>query len=486
MTQALKVGIFATICLVILALLIWKIEDINPFKTKGQRVDAVFESVAGLDDKAAVRIAGVRVGRVDGVGLAGTKARVTILLEKEQPLTRGTYAKIANLGLLGEKYIELVPGPPGGPPLDTSVPLQGVTPPSFDDAMAKLDKIGESIEKVTGTLATGDLGNNINRLVADVQATSEQIRFLVMENRAGLRSTVDNANAASATLARELPRLSEQINHTLATIEGILTENRANVAGSTENIHEITSKLQTSVDNLNKITDKIASGQGTIGKLVNSDEAHKELISALDSIQGGVKSLSDTIGVANKLKLNLDMQAFELPSRHGSQSAFHLDIDPQDDKHLYRIGVVSTPEGKRKEKDQTITVTNPDGTVSTTTISNVSFEQASVVSALFGFKGPRDMRLFAGFIESSGGAQIDYPLFDRRFLLSFQAFDFNRPANQQAHLRLSGRWQFHPNLYLIGGYDDPLEKHSFFLGGGIRWNDDNLKFLLGSAASLGR
>jgi phospholipid/cholesterol/gamma-HCH transport system substrate-binding protein len=484
MAQALKVGIFATICLIILALFIWKIEDLNPFKPKGQRLSAIFDSVAGLDDKASVRVAGVRVGRVDGVGLKDTKARVNLLLEKELPLTKGTYARVSNLGLLGEKYIEIIPGPPGAPPLDTSIPLVGETPPSFDDTMSKLNKIGDSVQQVAGSLAGGDLGGNINRLVASVQATSDEIRFMVAENRAGLRATIGNANAASATLERELPRLADQMNRTLSQIETILAENRSNVAGTTANAREVTEKLQISVDNLNKISDKIAKGEGTIGKLVNSDEAYKEVVSTLDSIQGGVKSLSETLGAANKLKFNLDMQAVDLPSQHGSLSGLHIDIDPQDDKRLYRIGVVSTPEGKRRQKDQTITVTNPDGSVATTTISNTSFEQSYNVSALFGFKAPRDLRLFAGLIEGSGGAQVDYPLYDNRFLLSFQAFDFNRPKDEQPHLRLSGRWNFHPNLYLIGGYDDPLEKHSFFLGGGIRWNDDNLKYLLGSVSKF--
>src|SRR5918996_6539392 len=117
MAQALKVGIFATICLVILAVLVWKIEDLNPFGTKGQRIDATFDSVAGLDEKASVRVAGVRVGRVDGVGLEGRKARVTLLLEKPVDMPQGTFARVANLGLLGEKYIEIIPGPAGGPPL---------------------------------------------------------------------------------------------------------------------------------------------------------------------------------------------------------------------------------------------------------------------------------------------------------------------------------------------------------------------------------
>src|SRR5688572_25129255 len=117
MSQAVKVGMFATVCLVILAILIWQIEDINPFADKGRRIDALFDSVAGLDEKASVRVAGVRVGRVDGVGLEGRKARVTLLLEKPVDMPQGTIARVANLGLLGEKYIEIIPGPAGGPPL---------------------------------------------------------------------------------------------------------------------------------------------------------------------------------------------------------------------------------------------------------------------------------------------------------------------------------------------------------------------------------
>ena len=81
MKSVIKVGIFATICLVVLGLLIWKIEDFNPFQKKGQRVDALFTSVAGLDDKASVRIAGVRVGQITSIGLAPGKDRPVALVK---------------------------------------------------------------------------------------------------------------------------------------------------------------------------------------------------------------------------------------------------------------------------------------------------------------------------------------------------------------------------------------------------------------------
>lgn len=480
MSQVVKIGIFATVCLVILAVLIWKIEDINPFAEEGRRVDAVFDSVAGLDEKASVRVAGVRVGRVDGVGLDGRKARVTLLLDQPVEMPVGTFARVANLGLLGEKYIEIVPGPVGGPPLPPGAVLPGVTPPSIDEAIAKLNEIGDSIKGVTGSFEGADLGGGINRLITELEATSREIRMLVIENRANLAATIGNFEQASATLARELPRLADQMNRTLAQIETLVADNRGNVSESLSNIREVTDRVQTSVDNLNQITGKIARGEGTIGKLVNDDEAYNEVVSTLDSIQGGVETLSGTLGAINKFRIDLDMQGYYLPDLEESQTTFLLDIDPQDNQRLYRAGISTPPGGKRREKTEVITVTNPDGTVDTTTVNKITTEKSYAVTGLFGYRAPQNVRLFAGLIENSGGGMVEYPLFQDRFLVSFEAFDFNRPEDLSPHLRLTGRWRFHPNLFLVGGYDDFLENESYFLGGGIRWNDENIKYLLGA------
>ena len=493
MKSLVKVGVFATLCLVVLGILIWKIEDLNPFAKKGQRLRAVFQSVAGLDDKASVRIAGVRVGHVDGLGLQGTQARVNIRMERPVPLTVGTTARIANLGLLGEKYVELVPGPPNAPLLPDDALLAGTTPPSLDDAMAKINDIGASIQKVTGQLAGSDVAGGIGRLLADIQLTSAEIRALVAENRANVASSVRNIDSLTAVLARELPRLASQTQAALDQISMLVKENRGNVSASMGNIRELTEKLQTSADNLNAISGKIASGQGTIGKLVNDEKAYNDVISTLDSIQGGVQNLSESLGGLNKFQIGLDLHGYYLAKGQSlpngqdqrSLSAFQMDIDPQDNKHLYRVGITSSPFGRHRDKTQTITVTPPGGVPETTVIRTQSEEQSYGVTGLFGYKGPRDVKLYAGLIEGTGGAQIEYPLpvLDRRLQLSFEAFDFNRPNDLRAHLRLQGRYQFAPNLYLLGGYDDILEHHSLFIGGGIRWTDENHRKLFGLAGA---
>jgi phospholipid/cholesterol/gamma-HCH transport system substrate-binding protein len=484
MSQAVKVGLFMTVALVVAAVFIWRIEDWNPFARGQRRVDAVFSSVAGLDDKAAVRVAGVRVGRVDGIGLDGGRARVSLLLEAPVALTAGARARIANMGLLGDKYVELIPGPEGAPPLPDGAVLEGETPVSFDEAMAKLDSIGSSIERVTGSL-TGEGGDEtpIGRLLASLEATAEEIRLLVAMNREQISGTVANFESFSATLARELPVLAGKLDALVGQISAMVAENRANLAGSLANIEEVTAGLKTSVANVNRISDRIASGEGTLGKLVASDEAHDELISALKSVESGVGTLTDTLGRVQKLKLDLGLEGYYLADQDDSHSAFSLDLDPgTGGNRLYRLALVNTPAGEERSKTQTVTTTDPDGSTEVRTIETFSREDEAVLSALLGLRLRRDVRLWGGLIEDDFGVQVEYPFFERRLWVDFQAFDFDRELDRQPHLRLATRYFLHPNLYLIGGYDDPLESDlgTLFFGGGLRWGDENLKYLLGS------
>jgi phospholipid/cholesterol/gamma-HCH transport system substrate-binding protein len=485
MPQTVKVGIFMSAALVALAWLILRVEDWHPFAPHGKRIDAVFQSVVGLDDKAAVRVAGVRVGRVDGIALQGRKARVTLLLEKPVTLTEGAEAVVANQGLLGDKFIELYPGAEGAPPLAEGAVLPGRTPISFDQAMEKLGEIGDTIQK---TLSGGEGGaaGGVNSLISSLQQTSDELRALIAENRASLNGTVRNFEKFSGTLADEIPKVSRDLQAVLERVGGVIDENRSALHDSMANIKDVTASVQRSVENLNEITDKIAHGEGTIGKLVNSDQAHDELIGALDSVKKGVDSLSDTLGRVQKLKLDLDMSGYYLSDVDDYRSQVRADILPRGDEspHFYRVALVSDPNGRVEHRLDTFTITRPDGSVETTSVDRLSNQYTNhSVSALFGFPfWDRRGKLFAGLIENTGGVEVDYDVVPKRVALSFAAYDFSRQLNLDPHLRLDAKWYPWRNLYVQAGYDDPLVKdyRSPFVGVGIRWSDDDLKYLLGS------
>lgn len=492
MSQAVKVGIFGTLGLLLLGYFILRIEDWNPFDTGGRVVDAAFASVAGLNDRAPVRVAGVRVGQVDGIELRGRDAVVHLRLDQDVGLTTEARARIASLGMLGDKYVDLTPGPVDGEPLPEGAVIPGEAAPGFDDAMARLDEVATSVVNLTEPLAGGITGTGpdtpLSRLIENLEATSAQIRMLVEANREQVGATVANFQSLSATLDRELPRLAEQLTTLLADIQGVVAENRDELSASAENIATLTEGLKASVDDINRISGRLADGEGSLGKLLTSDELHDELVTTLDSVQGGVEGLSDTLGRVRHLRLDVDMEGWALADRDDSFGRVGLTFIPHEgSQRLYRLGLASTPIGEETVRTRTITETLPDGTTERRVIETVTVEDEPVLSALVGYRTDSDLHLWTGLIEDDFGVQVEYPLFDRRFWLDFQAFNFDRERDLDPHLRLSGRWYLNDNLYLVGGYDDPLvdEFDSLFVGGGIRWTDDDLKYLLGQVPTGG-
>lgn len=488
MSLAIKVGIFATAVLLMLGYFVLSIEDLELFGEEGVTVDAIFDSVAGLNDRSAVRVAGVKVGRVDGVELAGRQAITHLRLDQELGLTEGTFARIASLGMLGDKYIELVPGPPDAPPLPPDAVIPGVTPPDFDDAMAKINEVADSVVGFTDPLAesmAGDgAGTSLSRLIENLEATSFQVRLLVEANREQLGQTIGNFQDVSATLARELPRLADRLEGLLGEVQAVVAENRGDVGRSTANVAEITDELKTSVADLNTITGRLARGEGTMGKLLASEEAHEELVTTLDSIQGGVGQLADTLGRVQRLRLDVDLDGW-VPgdSERDSYGGVGLTLFPtEDSRRMYRVGLAQTPGGEQSTTTQVITETGPGGVAETRTIETVTRDDEAVISALVGYRWDSGLRVWTGLVEEDFGFQVEYPFLERRLWVDVKAFDFDRDEDLDPHLRLTGKWYFNDNVYIQGGYDDPLvdEFDSLFLGGGIRWTDDDLKYLLGS------
>jgi phospholipid/cholesterol/gamma-HCH transport system substrate-binding protein len=76
------------------------------------RVFAKFDNIGGLKKQAAVKSAGVVVGRVEGVELDGKsfQARVALSLDQRYTFPKDSSVKILTSGLLGEQYIGVEAG----------------------------------------------------------------------------------------------------------------------------------------------------------------------------------------------------------------------------------------------------------------------------------------------------------------------------------------------------------------------------------------
>jgi len=488
------------IILAILGYFVLKIEDIHPNRKGLKSVAAVFDSVAGLDNKSKVRVAGVPVGEVKDIELQKNgKAKVTMEIDTDVELHDGAYARVVNLGLLGEKYVEIVPGPPTAPRAEGRV-LRGTQPASIDDVTNQISAIATDVKAITESLRTVMAGpqgeQRLSEIVENVRQITGQVRELVAANRTNVDATLANAREITAQLRDEVPKLTSSIEKVANSLNSTLGENRQDVRQVVENLRKLSGDLKTTTENLNAITGQVRSGEGTVGKLLYSDEAHQRLTTALTAVEGGVNELRTTLGRANRIALDLGMKAdyyaglsnskTEVGSiTSNSRAAVTLRLIPNPERNrYYNVELADDPVGRRRDKVTDFTITDPAGHTTTTIVKETRFERGFLVSAQAGWNlQPLSVRV--GLFDSTGGGGLDYHVNDR-INVTGELFDFGKHRDNNPHLRLYGQYIFRhekpnaPMLFLSSGVDNVFNNTAFTFGGGIRWRDDDLKYLLGS------
>ena len=476
MSTAAKVGAFFLVVLAITGLLIWKIEGLRIGRGQPRKVTVQFRNVAGLDEKTAVRVAGVSVGKVSKIRLVEGKALVDIDLDPNVALRQGASASIESRGLLGEKYVELVPGPFGAGPLPDNAVIVGGVPVSFDEITKLARDIEVDIKSITTSLKESIGGpqgeERLSDIVENMRLISEEVRAMVETNRVGVDATIANFRAFSSAM-KDL----------VARVDSVVASNQGNVSSGIENIREISEKLETTTDNLNQITGRIREGEGTVGKLVQSEETHKNLNDALVAVKEGVAGLNKAIGAVGKIKIDLGMRSEYLPAESEGKAYFTLDIDPTTSPRSTGWSSPASPSASATSTTTIETTTFPDGHTERTVTEEQELEDEFALSALFGYRW-RDWVIRAGLLEGRGGAGIDYVTLKDRLRFSADAWDFGRPDNLAPHTKLTGRFYLSPSVFITAGWDDFLnqkrELDSVFFGAGLRWSDDDIKYLLGS------
>ncbi|AMO23790.1 outer membrane lipid asymmetry maintenance protein MlaD [Ramlibacter solisilvae] len=107
------VGLFVIIGLAAILFLALKSANLLNLSFQPEyRVLAKFDNIGGLKPRAAVKSAGVVVGRVESIALddKSFQARVTLALESRYMFPKDSSLKILTSGLLGEQYIGIEAG----------------------------------------------------------------------------------------------------------------------------------------------------------------------------------------------------------------------------------------------------------------------------------------------------------------------------------------------------------------------------------------
>lgn len=455
-----KVGLLVLVGSVVLLYMTFAVGKYQFGEKKGYVLQAAFDSVAGLDEKSAVRMAGVKIGAVEKVELADSRAKITMRIQPGVQIKRGSQATIKTLGLLGEKYVEFVPAQQAQQPSsgEQGYYKQGdviqstVSPADVDKLISQLSSVSDDIKQVTGSLSK----------VFGTDRGAQSMEDILND----LRQTTANIKDFSHTLRSDGSELVMRLNELAANLNGVVGENRDNLKVTMENVREASKSAELALASIEETTRKIERGEGTIGKLVNNDSMY-------NNIDTAAKGISDYTSRVERIKTTIGFRdEYMFPQSKGYAT---LELKPKPDQY-YIFEITSDPFSNYQRTETT--TTPPGGTVVSETYSD------QLKFSLEFAKRWGNLALRLGMIESTGGAGVDYFALDDRIKFSLDSwnYDSKEPGNQNAHLKGTVNYYLNKILYVNVGYDNFLnsQRSAAFAGVGLRFDDDDLKYLLGS------
>ena len=108
------VGLFVAAGILALAMLAFKVGNLTSADVMNSyKVTGYFDNVGGLKVKAAVTMAGVRIGRVSAIAFDNKKYQALVTMDidgRYQNIPKDSSASILTSGLLGDQYIGIEPG----------------------------------------------------------------------------------------------------------------------------------------------------------------------------------------------------------------------------------------------------------------------------------------------------------------------------------------------------------------------------------------
>ena len=259
----------------------------------GYRLNALFDTVQDLKVGSSVKIAGVEIGRVEKIALAGNKVRVTMKIHSGAVVKTDSKAVIKFTGLMGQNFVAIDFGTPDAPRAAGGTVLVTEEQPDLNAIMTKLDGATTGIQNLTKSFTPDTINNLMGPLIDFVKQNSGHI--------GGAISNIENISGQIASGEGTVGKLiySDSLYNsalvTVTNLQGVISgiTNGQGTIGKLVTDETLYNATTASMTNLSQILQKVNQGQGTIGKLVNDQEFYKNAKLTLQKMDKMADGLED-------------------------------------------------------------------------------------------------------------------------------------------------------------------------------------------------
>ena len=324
--RQLRVGIFVLVAIGILIFLVLNASgDINPFSRK-LHLKARFVDANGLRDGSEVRLAGVKVGKVERITLlppsdVPTAPRVEALLTIDsaidgqpasQRIRSDSTAQQGSPSLLGnEMLINITPGTAAGSPVQDGAILPSSSSNTVNDFATsgtdlaqRLSKLSDEISGIVRDVKDGKgtvgrlfndeaLYNNLNATITETEDVMKQLRS---GNGSAGRFINDPALYNNANdIVMQMKAIAADLRAGRGTAGRLLTDDELYVR-----INRTSDRLDKAVDQVNSMIADINAGRGTLGKLIRDEQIYNDTRAAIARFNTTAERIDNLVAAAQR------------------------------------------------------------------------------------------------------------------------------------------------------------------------------------------
>jgi phospholipid/cholesterol/gamma-HCH transport system substrate-binding protein len=314
-----KVGLLILVALVLLGAFVLVMGQIN-FQPKFT-VFVDFDNPGGLAVGSAVRVAGVKIGKIDEIQYRGGEmnpvthhreplVRVKLLLEKryQQAVRDNSIFYVTTLGVLGEQFLQIDPGSADRPMLAEGGIARGLDPPRLDLLLAEgfellhtgvvvlrenKKQISEMFDGLHDTLqGTGTflkrnqdrldrIAESIEKLAADSDELVKAARGRYVDSPQ-IGRIIDNIDQTTAVVSRDVEPLIKDVRETLSNVERLTKtvsgpEEQAKIKSAIGDIATLANHAKVTAADAQAIVSHIRHGKGSVGALVMDEQLYDDI-----------------------------------------------------------------------------------------------------------------------------------------------------------------------------------------------------------------
>lgn len=307
----LRGGIFLLVALALMALGIFAVGAKTRLFTSHTEVRVILRTVEGLKVGAPVWLSGVGIGTVSNVAFNGASRSdeivVTLSLETSaaQRLGPDVRVSIKTRGLLGEKYVDIVPGNlPGQLPAE---PLRGVPTIGLDEVIGKaydsFDRFGQLSDSLTNR--EGTLGKFLQdpTLYDNLVGLSGRLRDLLQTATNGegtLAKIIHDPELYQQMIAftrqgDEAATRLKELADTLRRPDGTLGRLAADPQLYEKAVRTV-EQADRSLREFEQLAARMQGQEGTLGRMISDHELHDRMLKSLDELDILLRDIRENPG----------------------------------------------------------------------------------------------------------------------------------------------------------------------------------------------